>query len=136
MNCATSCISVAVGGHDCFTNRHLVNILFTRSFENITGSVVCTAKNLTKIWKFFVWQKMYIYTHNSSFNPLPDEKLVRIQSICRREIHCGSLSEILLSFFFFQLENIVGKKKMLVTSIFSFSHNVFKTCLSCSMLES
>ena len=25
MNCATSCINVAVGGHDCFTNRHLVN---------------------------------------------------------------------------------------------------------------
>ena len=24
MNCATSCINVAVGGHDCFTNRHLV----------------------------------------------------------------------------------------------------------------
>ena len=26
MNCATSCINVAVGGHDCFTNRHLVFI--------------------------------------------------------------------------------------------------------------
>ena len=24
MNCTTSCINVAVGGCDCFTNRHLV----------------------------------------------------------------------------------------------------------------
>ena len=27
MNCATSCIIVAVGGHDCFTNRHLVKVV-------------------------------------------------------------------------------------------------------------
>ena len=25
MNCATSCINVAVGGNDCFTNRQLVS---------------------------------------------------------------------------------------------------------------
>ena len=39
MNCATSCVNVAVGGgggHDCFTNRHLV---------------IC--KGLNRCWQFY-----------------------------------------------------------------------------------
>ena len=33
-----------------------------------------------------------------------------------------------LKFVIGMVENIVGKGKMLVTSIFSFSHNAFKSC--------
>ena len=35
-----------------------------------------------------------------------------------------------LKFVLGRLENIVGKEKMLITCIFSFSHNVFKRLLS------
>ena len=34
-----------------------------------------------------------------------------------------------VQFLFVRVENIAGKEKMLVTSIFSFSHNVFKRLL-------
>ena len=36
----------------------------------------------------------------------------------------------LAKFVFHRVKNIAGKGKMLVTSIFSFSHNVFKNLLS------
>ena len=49
-------------------------------------------------------------------------RLVQIESICRRK----KKASLKLKFVSERVENIVEKGEMLVTSIFSFCHNVFK----------
>ena len=45
MNCATSCINVAVGVHDCFTNRHLVT---SKLGQNIYDSRMSLIKGVIR----------------------------------------------------------------------------------------
>ena len=60
-----------------------------------------------------------------SLNSLPNNKILgqsNSKDIADNKIHVTHVTNFVLG----RIENIVGMEKMLVTSIFSFSHNVFK----------
>ena len=96
MNCASSCIIVAIGGHDCFTNRHLVNslitlalyqtITFLKAFEDIKLNVARMRISLFDRVKSIVgkgenhgYQHLFLFPQYfpklSSFGPLKLENL-------------------------------------------------------------
>ena len=59
------------------------------------------------------------------FNPLPDNKILGLpkwKAFADDKLNVTQNVKVV----FHRLENIVGKEEMLVTSIFFFSHNVFK----------
>ena len=59
------------------------------------------------------------------FNPLPNDKILdwsKLESFVDDKINVWQKQK----FFLGWVENIARKEKMLVTGIFSFSHNVFK----------
>ena len=59
-------------------------------------------------------------------NTLPNDKIFHWSKLKACADDKINVTEI-LRFVWRRVENIVGKEKMLVTSIFSFSHNVFKS---------
>ena len=58
-------------------------------------------------------------------NSLPNDKILDWSKL---KVFADNKIKVLkmMIFVFDRVENTVGKEKMLVTSIFSFSHNVFK----------
>ena len=73
---------------------------------------IIQVKNLVKIFKLFI--KGHIF------------RLVQIESICRGQNKCNLKKR---NSFLDGKKTVLEKEKMLVTSIFSFSHNVFKRLL-------
>ena len=61
--------------------------------------------------------KSYLFPKRQNFGQ------IEIESICRRQNECDCKIEIL---FWEEKKTLWGKEKMLIKSIFSFSHNVFK----------
>ena len=74
---------------------------------------------MLSIWKslkFVVWGRV---------NPLPDDKISDFSKLKAFADDKMNVAKMMI-YVFDRPENIVGKGKMLVTSIFYFSHNVFK----------
>ena len=63
------------------------------------------------------------------FNSLPNNKILKAFADDKINV-----SQIMISVFD-RVENIVVMEKMLVTSIFTFSHNIFKKLLSWGLLK-
>ena len=83
------------------------------------------SKGLTHFNIYFVnsWYLLF-------FNPIPNDKILNQSKLKAFADSKMNLTKK-LKFAFEKVENIVGKKeKMLVTSIFSFSNNVFKRLLT------
>ena len=59
MNCATSCINMAEGGHDCFTNRHLVFPSFPKMF--LSFSVLAWIKMGIICLRFNYYCNLFVY---------------------------------------------------------------------------
>ena len=74
-------------------------------------------------------QIIFLHTFlRRNFNPLPDNNFLdwtRLKAFADNKLNAGNLKISV----FEMLETLWEKEKMLVTSIFSFSHNVFKSHL-------
>ena len=62
------------------------------------------------------------------FNSLPNSRIFDWSKLKGFADNKSNMAQV-IAILFDRVENIVGKEKMLVTSIFSFSHNVFKKLL-------
>ena len=71
-----------------------------------------------------------------SFNHRQNSRQVQIDSICRRRIKDARIAVqiVELDLIYECLKTLWEKEKMLVTCIFSFSHDVFKASLSILVL--
>ena len=112
----------------------------------ITTSIFTPKRNLSSkvsnqrqvCWRRVIPESMLKVTYNTSnralINSLPNDKILtwsKLKSFADSKIKVADI----MIFVFNGLENILGKEKMLDTSIFSFSHNVFNRLFTSGSLK-
>ena len=114
--CRTACLSV------CLPVFRLFQSIFDEDFEEVTAALLTDIST----------QQMKTQLNSFQNNKILGQS--KLKAFANEKIHEAEKNYYYLFIFFFlggggMIANIVAKREQLVTSIFSFSHNVFKRLL-------